>query len=195
MLACLKAGVDVNAYIGGTHNALHIAAEGGDVGLATALARSPDLNYNLKTEFGNTPLIMAIVIRKRKFVQFLLKNGADPNLTDPFGRSPFHHVCRFDAIDLAFDLMKYNADINVEDTYGNTPLIISLLHLNSLPMGKLLVKHGADIDPPTKRSLPLFLGNLSGYQCCQFYNSFQMSQISLVFTPFITDYYYTGWPK
>lgn len=98
------------------------------------------------------------MIRKRKFVWFLLRKNADPNLKDHFGRSPFHHVSRLDAIELAFDLLKYGADVNAEDAFGNTPLMISLLCLNSLHMAKLLVKKGADIDPETQRSLPLFLG-------------------------------------
>lgn len=156
---CLKAGVDVNAFIRGSSNALHIAAERGDISLAIQLANRPDLDYNLQTEGGYTPLILAITIRKRTFVQFLLRNGANPKLEDFFGVSPLQHVCRLDDMELASDLLEYGVDVNVEDIFGTTPLITSLLLVNSLSMSKLLVKHGADIDPPTtKRSLPLFLG-------------------------------------
>lgn len=155
---CLNAGVNVNAYVGGTFTILHIAAERGDMPLGIRLARCPDLNYNIKSLRGNTPLILAVLTRSRKFVKFLLKNGADPDIGDFLEKTPFHHVCRLQAIDLAFDLLKYNANIDAVDVFGNTPLGVALLGVNFVPMAKLLLKHGADTNPMTERSLPLFLG-------------------------------------
>lgn len=155
--ACIDAGVDANEYVGGEYAAIHIAAERGDLALGITLSTFPNLNYNPKTVHGFTPLILAILIRKRKFIKFLLKNGANPNLTDNMGRSPLHYVCRMSALELAFDLLKYKANVNVYDAFGNTPLSISLLDKNFIAMARLLVKKGAEVNPP-ERHTPIIIG-------------------------------------
>lgn len=155
--ACIDAGVNANEYVGDDYAPLHIAAERGDIALGITLATFPNLNYNSKTIYGFTPLILAILIRKRKFVKFLLKNGAKPDLSDNMQRSPLHYACRMGAMELVFDLLNYKADVNVYDAFGNTPLSVSLLDKNMIPMGRLLVKRGADVNPP-QRSTPIFLG-------------------------------------
>lgn len=156
--ACIEAGVNINAYIRGGCNALHIAAEKGDVPLAVTLSLSPDLNYNAKTDIGYTPLILACLIRKRSFVKFILNHNADPNATDHYGKTALHYICRMDAIDLALELFRHsNVDVNKSDCYGATPLLIALLEANSLHMAKLLFKNGASMNVGPERSLPLFL--------------------------------------
>lgn len=156
--ACIEAGVNVNAYIRGGCNALHLAAEKGDVPLATTLALSPELNYNAKSDVGLTPLILACLIRKRSFVKFLMMHNVDPNVTDRFGKTAMHYICRMDAIELALDFFKYGtADVNIPDCFGATPLMVALLEANSLHMAKLLLRNRANMRVGPERALPLFL--------------------------------------
>lgn len=162
MKACINEGVNVNAYIRVGTNALHIAAERGDIPLVITLALSPDLNYNAKTDFGYTALMLGCMIKKRSFVRFLMKHHADPNAQDRFGRTALHIICRVDAINLAFEMFKYpNVQINMFDCYGATPLLIALLESHSLHMAKLLLNHGASLEVGPERSMPLILECIS----------------------------------
>lgn len=156
--ACLNEGVNVNVYIRQGSNALHMAAERGDIPLAITLALSPNLNYNAKTDYGYTPLMLACLIKKRSFVRFLMKHKVNPNVQDRYGRTALHFICRVDAINLAFELFKYqNVDPNIKDCYGATPLLVALFEANSLHMAKLLLKNGATLEVGVQRNLPLFL--------------------------------------
>lgn len=160
--ACINDGVNVNAYIRVGTNALHIAAERGDIPLVITLALSPDLNYNAKTDFGYTALMLGCMIKKRSFVRFLMKHHADPNAQDRFGRTALHIICRVDAVNLAFELFKYpNVQINICDCYGATPLLIALLETHSLHMAKLLLNHGATLEVGPERSMPFLLECIS----------------------------------
>jgi hypothetical protein len=49
---------------------------------------------NERNEQGHTPLILAIQAKKYEFVELLLDNNADVNMTDAQGCSPLQHACR-----------------------------------------------------------------------------------------------------
>lgn len=49
---------------------------------------------NGRNKHGLTPLILAIRSKKYEFVDILLENNVDVNMTDSQGCSPLHHACR-----------------------------------------------------------------------------------------------------
>lgn len=155
---CLEQGVNVNAYIRGGSNALHIAAERGDILLATTLSVSPKLNYNAKTDMGYTALMLACLIKNHEFVKFLLKHKSDPNMEDRFGKTALHIICRMNATNLALELLRRNnVDVNKRDCFGATPLVVAILEAKSLVMVKILVKYGSNLSVGPERSLPVML--------------------------------------
>ncbi|CAB0035339.1 unnamed protein product [Trichogramma brassicae] len=48
----------------------------------------------LMDEEGNTPLIVALKNRQLKLAEFLLQNGAGPNVANDEGLTPMHIVCK-----------------------------------------------------------------------------------------------------
>lgn len=150
--------MNVNAVLRGDSNALHIAAARGDVPLAMALARSPNLNFNARNSSGTTALMLACFSRNRSIIKFLLSYNANPNIQDDLGKTALHVICRLDDYNLAQELLACKTvDINKTDCYGATPLLVALLEANSLHMAKLLLKHGATLKQGPQRSLPLLL--------------------------------------
>jgi ankyrin repeat protein len=97
------------------------------------------LNHKPNLEWQNNPLSETLLykyIAKEEYFEFvetLLENGADPNTTSQFNRTPLHRIasnlCN-ENIDKEYLLKttelllkeKYNADIDAQDKYGNTPL-------------------------------------------------------------------------
>jgi hypothetical protein len=49
---------------------------------------------NARNQHGQTPLILAIQSRKYQFVELLLDNKANVNMTDSQGCSPLHYACQ-----------------------------------------------------------------------------------------------------
>lgn len=57
-------------------------------------------------------------------VNILLRNGADPNLSESLnGFTPLHEACRYEIIPAIQSLFLYNADVNCLDNEGETPLM------------------------------------------------------------------------
>lgn len=82
----LEAGADVNAQY---HNqtALMLAARWGDPCLLEKLLACKDINIDFQITIGDTALSKAIRYYKIDSVERLLQAGANPNLTDKFGRN------------------------------------------------------------------------------------------------------------
>ena len=58
------------------------------------IARERGLSVNTHDELGNTPLINAINTKKTEnTINYLLTNGANPNICDNFKQTPLHHAC------------------------------------------------------------------------------------------------------
>ena len=72
-----------------------------------------------------------------QIVTSLLEAGADPNITDSYGRTPI--FCGHREL-----LLKYGADPNHQDNDGNTPLMLDVNDNLSASLMEALLKNGAD---------------------------------------------------
>lgn len=159
---CLSLGVNPNARRPDRVTALHIAAERGDIELASLLIEAKGLNLNSFTIHGYTPLIIAVNSRQEEFVEFLLAHGANVNMPERFGKAALHHAAFMDCITLAEILIRYDANVNLMDVFSHTPLSISVINRHFLPMVKMLMEHGADVNLNRgELVLHLFLGKTS----------------------------------
>lgn len=103
-------------------------------------------NINSKNSEGQTALHIACINSKTssEIVDFLLKNGADPNAKDNYDKTPLHYS---DDIAKVKILIKYNADPNARDKSGWTPLHDASIFSTEdsyLEIIMFLVRNGAD---------------------------------------------------
>lgn len=77
------------------------------------------------------------------FVEGLIDNGADVNVTDKHGQTIFHEVARAWHTDVAKFLLEQNADINKADKFGRTPLHVASA-VNYPEMVQFLCENGGE---------------------------------------------------
>lgn len=155
---CLDIGIDPNHIFDVDYpiTAIHIAAEKGNPALAYRLSLCPGINLNMKTEHGNTALHIACILRKKKFVNMLLQQGADPNATCRMKKTPLH-ICALNGnYGIILHLIRYKAKVNVLDCFENTPLSLSLLAYPNILIAKYLLNNGVDFQLEEKRQLHIF---------------------------------------
>lgn len=115
-------------------------------------------NVNTKTESGSYPLHIAVGAWAYNITKLLLEKGADVDAKDEQGFTPLHKSAALkDSNELSCKIAKllieYGADVNNRrkpgfvSRYGgnNTPLHEAVWARN-LPMVKLLVENGADVN-------------------------------------------------
>jgi uncharacterized protein len=89
----LRAGADVDRLTRFGGVGVHPAAEKGYVELVRELLETTRVNVNHTNWVGWTPLLEAIVLNdggpgQQEIVRLLLEHGANPQMTDKYGRTP-----------------------------------------------------------------------------------------------------------
>jgi ankyrin repeat protein len=89
----------------------------------------------------STPLIWAASNGQTKLLDMLITNGASPNATDSWGRTPLHAGVRYkDVVDL---LLSRGATIDARDRFLNTPLHLAVAYRDVVD---LLISKGATVN-------------------------------------------------
>uniref|UniRef100_A0ABD2WV71 Uncharacterized protein n=1 Tax=Trichogramma kaykai TaxID=54128 RepID=A0ABD2WV71_9HYME len=116
--------------------------------------KSQTLQFNARTKNGDTPLHFAMQNSNRKMIEFLLRNGADPNMVNNEGFTPlqgFLNCSLFgDANNSLRRFFKINGELNqlvqvdAKDKLGRTPLQLAIVNLMPHCIDVLL-EFGADV--------------------------------------------------
>jgi hypothetical protein len=69
-----------------------------------------------------TPLLAAVVNKRRRAVETLLERGADPNRVDSLFGTPLHAAAGAGEVELLQLLVERGGDVNGRDARGQTPL-------------------------------------------------------------------------
>ena len=110
------------------------------------LLAGAEINYQTPVKYNNSIITIRsggdtalhFQLKNPEIVEFLLKNGANPNYADCDGRTPIFYTASPEIIDL---LIRYKANINYTDHNGRTPLFSS-----NIDKIKKLISNGAKLN-------------------------------------------------
>jgi ankyrin repeat protein len=137
----LAAGADVNAWKGAAQ-ALHIAAERGDLQLMEILLAH---KAELEGDPDLTPLHRAATTGQLEAARLLLAHGANVNARKGGGMTPLLEAVRGGHPQLVRLLCEHHADVRA-DSADWGPLLYAVLE-GKVDIARILVDHRADINP------------------------------------------------
>ncbi|XP_074138362.1 ankyrin repeat family A protein 2 isoform X3 [Sminthopsis crassicaudata] len=118
-----------------------LAAQGEMLYLATRIEQENVINHT--DEEGFTPLMWAAAHGQIAVVEFLLQNGADPQILGKGRESALSLACSKGYTDIVKMLLDCGVDVNEYDWNGGTPLLYAV-HGNHVKCVKILLENGAD---------------------------------------------------
>ncbi|CAB0030145.1 unnamed protein product [Trichogramma brassicae] len=125
--------------------------------------RNQTVQVNIRFEFGNTLLHLAVCKGKLKMAGLLLRRGADPNLTNEKGLTPLHIISQECDDDGEFletffainDKVGRTVLVDIQNSKGDTALHLALTSDNK-KAAELLLRRGANPNVANKeKSTPL----------------------------------------
>lgn len=112
----------------------------------TDMLADPSISVNTRdVTSGQTALHIVVQKRNAIWVQFLIQNGANPNIADVRGQTPLMLAVTLGFVEGADALLNGGARVDTANDTGETPLI-SAVHRRDLPLIRLLLKAGANPD-------------------------------------------------
>ncbi|KAL7113033.1 hypothetical protein ACP275_04G037900 [Erythranthe tilingii] len=146
---------------------LHVAAAKGFIHVCKFLIHKVNLNLNLTTHFGDTPLILALQKRRFSTSKYLINRGADITIANFKGKTSLHYAAEQDNKELMQMLLSKGADIESNSVNG-TPLQCAAA-CGNVESVRLRLGHGANPNLVSSISpSPLAIAILSqSYECLE----------------------------
>ena len=117
--------VDPNILDSYSRNAIHAAAEAGNIPMCELLHQF-GTKVNHLDRFGRSALHYCSIWGDGNCFEWFINHGVSVNQKDHLGRTPLHYACYFGNFAGANTLLQNDADINLCDLNGETPLLASL---------------------------------------------------------------------
>jgi len=121
------------------------AAMNGHENLVRMLVEEYDFPLDFQNLEGNTALGTAVIGGYDDIVEYLLKKGANPNISNVKKESPLHIAACFGYWEICRLLISYGAWIDAEDEAGDTPLHWGVRE-EHIEVIELLIMKGANVE-------------------------------------------------
>jgi len=140
--------VDASLCDAHQRNALHAAAQLGDLSLCDDLCRR-GAQIDQKDREGRIALHYCAQQASEKWVDWFQENDVDLDTTDNFGRTSLHYACFFGNFPFVQRLLFHDANTNISDYEGESPLLCLLRdsgvkHKHRAEIVALLLDNDAD---------------------------------------------------
>mgnify|MGYP005850358369 CR=1 FL=1 len=122
----LNKNANINLVNEENEGILHAIVFSGDNNRLIDVLNKYDLDLNLQSKDGATPLLLYISLEKFDIAKNLIKNGADVNISDFEGISPLHIAAQSDNLEIVEALILKGANIFHKTNNGNLALALAV---------------------------------------------------------------------
>ena len=137
------------------YSLLENAAEAGQINIVKVILKYAGKSVIKSFDGDLNPLVLAYLNGHLEIFQLLLEHGFDPNLpgeiTDYGNMTCLAHACVKNNSAMVEFLLKHGADPNVLDDPDQCPPLVQACQPGGLPVVKLLVDYGADVNSSLPR--------------------------------------------
>jgi ankyrin repeat protein len=107
---------------------------------------SKGLNIDQQCKLGETPMCSAVVDLKIIWLQWLINNGADPNVADKWGNSPLHIAIQQNFKHVVHMLLKtFVIDMTAKNSFGETIMDIATSRSGGAHLVKILTDYNDEL--------------------------------------------------
>jgi len=99
---------------------------------------------NVKDRLGSTPLMYAAAFGNADMVGTVLAANADPNVANDLGATAL--MWAVNDVEKVRLLASHKANVNAKSKFGKTPLLIAASDDSGMPVVRMLVENGADVN-------------------------------------------------
>ena len=118
--------------------------------------------FTLSPEVSTNALNISITADRPDIAEILLSNGANPNYSDPTGRTALVYAVVTNE-EIVRILLEHGADPNIPDNNKRTPLMLAALDVGTEPgIMEALISHGADINAQDEDGMTALLWVVGG---------------------------------
>lgn len=142
-VALISAGANVNKASVDMLTPLHVAVRKSKAVAQLLIENGANMNA-IEGLNDQTPLHLAVAENNYDMVCMLLYYGADANITNEYGMTPFMYAASLDAnTEILQELIKYEINVNRVDSSGYSTLLLLMNFRN--PLALELIEKGADL--------------------------------------------------
>lgn len=144
----VRAGANTESINNLGETALSIAIRNKNWPMVTALGKA-GVNYNVQYEDGRTRLhdIISSGRAEKELVAALIEGGADVNIADDSGQTPFTLAVNRGEAELVALMVRHGADVNEVHFNNNSyPALLQAIQMKNDKLAAVLIDGGADVD-------------------------------------------------